>query len=209
LRSWAADTAALPSAGDPIPRNDYKTWSLFLITNPEWLLEQSNDKLSTLYKQFNIFGNAIGPDNLAVWFWSKEPRQNQAYNAAVDVTRSVAFCRRLKLKPSDGPYVLVMTQYPGKSVLIDYPNSFPNNSTNLLVIKLNGTDATATTRLLANLADSLVTEDLSSLHFKPSDYWDGWRKVFAKMSDTVVGLADKVTVDIDAGPIKTQIKLGP
>jgi hypothetical protein len=110
----AAETSALANPRDPIPRSDYKTWSLFLITNPEWLLDQSSDKLGTLYKQFNAFGKAIGPDNLAVWFWSEEPRDNQLYKA-VDVTRSVAFCRRLKLKPSDGPYVLVMTESRAKA----------------------------------------------------------------------------------------------
>jgi hypothetical protein len=94
-------------------------------------------------------------------------------------------------------------------VLNDYPNSFPNNSTNLLVIKLNGTDAVGTAHLLANLADGLVTEDLSKLRPKTDDYWGGWRKVFAKATDSVVGLASNVTVDIDAGPVKTQIKLAP
>jgi len=207
-RCLAADARALPSRGDPIPRQDYKTWSLFLTTDAEWLLDQSNDKVSTLYKQFTAFGDAIGPDNLAVWFWSERPEPEHLHKA-VDVTRSVAFCRRLKLKPSEGPYVLVMTEYPGKSVLDDYPNSFPDNSTNILVIKLNGTDAAGTARLLSDLADGLVTENLSKLRPKADDYWSGWRKVFAKVTDSVIGMSSKVTVDIDTGPVKTKIKLGP
>lgn len=205
-RCAAADTA-MPSQGEPIPQKGYKSWSLFLITNPEWLMDQSNDKLTALYQQFNAFGDAIGTDNLAVWFWAQPPQTNQMYKA-VDVKRSVAFCQRLKLKPSEGPYVLVMTEYPGKSVLSD-SSSFPTNTANLLVIKLNGTDAASTTRLLNDLVDGLVLEDLSKLRPKADDYWSGWRKVFGKVSDTVVGLSSKVTVAFDTGPVKTEIKLGP
>jgi hypothetical protein len=204
----AAQTSARVETGEAIPQERYKSWSLFLISNPEWLLDQSNDKLNALYTQFNVFGDAIGPDNVAVWFWSHPPELNQLHKA-VDVTRSVAFCRLLKLKPSEGPYVLVMTEYPGKSVVTDYPDSFPKKSSNLLVIKLNGTDAASTTRLLGDLVDGLVTEDLSKLRPKADDYWRAWRKVFGNVSNTVVGLSSKVTVAFDAGPVKTEIKLGP
>ena len=127
----------------------------------------------------------------------------------MDVVRAAAFCRQLKLKPSEGPYVLVTTTYPGKSVMDAYPDSFPKNGTNLLIMKLNGTDAAATGRLLNDLADRLVTEDLAALRPRPDDYWAGWRRAFGKLSDTVLGVASKVTVSVDAGPVTTEIKLGP
>ena len=179
-----------------------------MISNPEWLLDQSNDKLNALYNQFNVFGKAIGPENLAVWFWSQPP-ETGVLQKAVDITRSVAICKALKLTPSQGPYLLVMTEYPGPCILADYPDSFPKKSTNLLVIKLNGTDAASTTRLLGDLVDGLVAEDLSKLRPKTDDYWSSWRKVFGKVSAAAVGLSSKVTVAFDTGPMKTEIKLGP
>ena len=207
-RCAAPDAAELEGPDEPIPRGNYKSWSLFLITNPEWLQEQSNEKLETLYDQFGAFGRAIGQENVAVWFWLQKPQKGQ-FRKAVDVTRGVAFCQRLKMKPSEGPFVLVMTEYPGKSVLGTTPDSFPKSGTNFMVMKLNGTDAAATTRLLGELADGLVIEDLSKLRPKAEDYWSGWRKVFGKVSNTVVGLSSKVTVAFDAGPFKTEIKVGP
>jgi hypothetical protein len=209
-RCAAQDVKHLSNPEEPIPNQPYKSWSLFLISNPEWLLDQGNEKLRALFEQYEVFGKAIGPDNVAVWFSTQpqQPRQSKQFHKDVDVTRSVAFCRRLKLKPSEGPYVLVMTEYPGKSVLSDYPNSFPNDITKILVIKLNGTDATTTTRLLGDLVDGIVAADLSKLRPKPDDYWSGWRKVFGTVSDAVVGLANNVTVSFDTGPVKTEIKLG-
>jgi hypothetical protein len=192
---------------DPVPQATYKSWSLFLVANPDWLLEQSNAKLASLYDQFNAFGSAIGRDNLAVWFWSQQPRKDHL-REAIDTVRGAAICKLLKLKPSEGPYVLVMTTYPGECVMTDYPQSFPQSRTNLLIINLNGTDAAATGRLLNNLADKLVAEDLAALSPQRKDYWAGWRNAFAKLSDTVLGVASKVKVTVDSGPVKTEIKLG-
>ena len=75
-RLFAPVATALPSVETPLPKGpspqkSYKSWSLFLVTNPEWLLAQSDSKLDSLYEQFNAFGDSIGDDNLAVWFWSK------------------------------------------------------------------------------------------------------------------------------------------
>jgi hypothetical protein len=207
LRCLPQDTKELKTIEDPVPELQYKTWSLFLVPNPDWLLEQSDAKLGTLYRQFQAFGKAIGQDNLAVWFWSQKPQRGELRDA-MDTVRAAAFCKQLKLKPSEGPYVLVMTTYPGKCVMSDYPGSFPQSGTNLLVIKLNGTDATATGRLLADLADKLVAEDLAALHSKTDDYWAGWRRAFSKISGTVLDVANKVTITLDTGPVKTAIKLG-
>jgi hypothetical protein len=96
---------------------------------------------------------------------------------------------------------MVMTEYPGACVLSD-PNSFPANTANLLVIKLNGTDAASTTRLLGELVEGLVMEDLSNLRPKPEVYVDGWRRVFRRVNKSVVILTDKITVSFDAGPLK-------
>jgi hypothetical protein len=225
---------ALPSPGQPIPQLPstlaplapeaipnqfpnqrvssilqvgYKSWSLFLISSPEWLLRQTKEKMNALYEQFGIFGNAIGDENLAVWFWS-EPTLSGEDQRVVDVPRSVAICKRLKLKPSEGPYVVVMTEYPGQCVLTN-PDSFPKDSAPRLVIKLNGNDAASTAHLLGDLAEKLLTENLSKLQSKSDDYWNGWRNVFTKVSTLVIGLSSKVTVAFNTGPVKTEVKLGP
>jgi hypothetical protein len=208
VRSLAADTAVLPTPEEPIPEKHYKTWSLFVVANPDWLLDQSNDKLEGLYQRFNAFGRAIGRDNVAVWFWSETPKEGQ-YQKAVDVIRGAALCKQLNLKPSEGPYVLVTTTYPGKSVMTAFPESFPKSGTNLLIMKLHSTDAASTTKLLNDLTDKLVREDLAALQPKPEDYWAGWRRAFGKVSDSILGAASKITVSVDAGPIKTEIKIGP
>jgi hypothetical protein len=49
--------------GFSIPQAHYKSWSLFLISSPEWLLRQTNEKMSALYKQFRIFGSAMALDD--------------------------------------------------------------------------------------------------------------------------------------------------
>jgi hypothetical protein len=204
--SWT-HTQSLNSPSEPIPQKDYKSWSLFLISSPEWLLSQSKEQLKALHDKFQVFGNAIGPENVAVWFWSEAIRWD-SNEITVDVPRSVKICKSLKLKPSDGPYVVVMTKYPGQCVL-SKPDSFPENTTPPLVIKLNGNGAGSTTHLLGDLADKLLTENLSQLQSKPDDYWNGWRNVFTKLSTFAVGLSSKVTVDLNTGPMKTEIKLAP
>jgi len=82
------------SGNDPIPRENYKSWSLFLISSPEWLLRQSDDKLHQLYENFRVFGNAIGSDNVAMWFWSRKIiTASDDFREVVDVPRSIAFCK--------------------------------------------------------------------------------------------------------------------
>jgi hypothetical protein len=205
LRTYHTTAAQLTLQIDAIPQGRYKSWSLFLISNPEWLLQQSDDRLKALYNQFVAFGKAIGDENLAVWFLSDSPSSSEPQQA-VDVARSVAFCKRFKLNPSEGPYVLVLTKYPGACVLSD-PNSFPKDTSGAAVIKLNSSDAASTTRLLSDLVVKIDAEDLSKLH---SDaWWEGLRRVFTTVSTSVLGLSSKVTVVFNTGPVKTEIKLGP
>ena len=52
---------AVANPPEPIPQSPYRTWSLFLINNPQWLVTESNEKIKSLYDQFEAFGEAIGP----------------------------------------------------------------------------------------------------------------------------------------------------
>jgi hypothetical protein len=59
---------------------------------------ESNEKIKRLYDEFEAFGKAIGPDHVAVWFWSKNvARESVPFHEAVDVARSARFCEKLKL----------------------------------------------------------------------------------------------------------------
>src|SRR5262245_29698848 len=66
------DRAEVVRSTQEIPRGSYKTWSLFLICNPNWVQPDKSRDLENLYWRFRAFGDAIGPDNLAVWFWTKD-----------------------------------------------------------------------------------------------------------------------------------------
>ena len=191
----AQEPVPLFTPNSPIPKKFYKSWSLFLITSLEWVLPESNDKLKNLYDVFQAFGRAIGPDHVAVWFWSKDPNLERYYKA-VDVMRSAAFCTKLKLLPSKGPYILVTTEYPGPSILRSYPETFPNELKNFQVIDLNNVTASEVIRLLNDLADKLMTSDISEIDPYSEEYWRKWQRSFEAAKNTIITLSKKVTLKI-------------
>jgi hypothetical protein len=167
---------------EPIPREGYKSWSLFLVTNQSWLRQElapptgrypppvNADWVLDLYNRSRTFGRVIGNDHLAVWFWQKTTTlPNDASAAAnVDVERAIAFCEKLKLKPSAGPYLLFTTTYPDENTP---PSAFS-------VIEL-GPSAERISRLLTRLGDELVTEGMirESSFTQPTgtdDFWSAW-----------------------------------
>ena len=89
---------ALITPNSPIPELHYKSWSLFLISDADWILAEKNEKIKELYEQFERFGDVIGRNHLAVWFWSQDPRYDNFY-MAVDILRARAFCKKLELPP--------------------------------------------------------------------------------------------------------------
>lgn len=190
----------------PIPRA-YKSWSLFLVSNPEWLLDQKADQLQQLYRQFRAFGEAIGHDHVAVWFWSKEIREGKV-QPSVDLMRCSAISKRLKLKLSEGPHVVVTTDYPGECLLSD-PESFPERLTNYFVLKLNGTDSGRSARLLSKLATAVVDEKLPKLETQSSGFWQAWKRCFETIRDTLLDLTGDVKVEIKGGPVTVEMPLGP
>jgi len=50
---WSADLTAQDFAvvegKEPIPREPYKTWSIFLVTNQDWLVSENAERLRELY----------------------------------------------------------------------------------------------------------------------------------------------------------------
>ena len=138
---------------EPIP-SGYKTYSLFLICNPAWLDPAKSSGLTDLFHQFQAFGRSIGNDQAAVWFWKTTVQKGWENKFApadvIDVERGTEFCKAWKLKPSDGPYIVVTTGRPDETSL---QTGLPDNSA---VFKLGDMQPSNISALLAKLTDSLV-----------------------------------------------------
>jgi hypothetical protein len=185
---------------EAIPQEDYKSWSLFLICNPMWLLHENQERVRMLYERFKAFGEAIGPSHLAVWFWKGTPgTENPALPASVDADRSSQYCQRFGLLPSESPHVLVTTRYP------DLATS-PGDHKGQVTLKLYGTDADDITILLAKLADQLVVEGLQQTAIDSEAYWRAWERSVEKVLALLAEISKHVEVSLDTWIVK--VKLG-
>jgi len=199
----------ITSANQPVPERartgrPYKSWSLFLVCNPAWVLPESDGRLLALYENFRAFGMVIGPDHAAVWF--RVSRDNDK-RSLVDVLRSSAFCERLRLPPSQSPYIVVTTDYPGAGLLDTYPASFPAEPSAFAVIGLAGRDASDITRLLTSLADQLVLNKIRTRDVQKEEWWRSWERSYetwrASIVDTAKGLTFKIKTpffEVEAKP---------
>ena len=163
---------AVANPPEPIPQSPYRTWSLFLINNPQWLVTESNEKIKSLYDQFEAFGEAIGPNQVAVWFWSGKTQRD------VDVARSVEFCEKLKLPPSGGPYILVTSDYPGKGLMSDPSSFLPTPLKSYYTVSLNNKSADEIMPLLTRIADKVTADRLADLDSSSTGWWSGWQRSF-------------------------------
>ena len=151
---WLASPASgrqaaveLVSPVQKIPRDEFKTWSLFLVCNADWVAPERSADLANLYRRFQSFGDAIGPDNLAVWFWKRQvPLHDPKLAENVDVARSAEFCRALKKPPSQGPYLVVTSEYPEVKV-------FPSERA---IFELGNLQPKELSTLLGSLTDQLL-----------------------------------------------------
>jgi hypothetical protein len=132
-----------------VPREGYKTWSLFLICTPDWVGPDKSDDLANLYQRFTRFGDAIGDDNLAVWFWRRPiALHDSKLSENIDVRRSTEYCRTLMLKPSEGPFLVVTNEYPQLT-------TFPRDRA---VFSLGGLQPVELSKLLIGLTDQLLLQ---------------------------------------------------
>jgi hypothetical protein len=139
----------LVSPTEHIPRDTYKTWSLFLVCNPDWVAPEKSADLANLYHRFKSFGDAIGRDNLAVWFWKRKVAISDPRLAEnVDVARNAEFCRALGRAPSQGPYLVVTTAYPDVA-------AFPKEHA---IFELGGLQPADLAKLLNTLTDQLLLQ---------------------------------------------------
>ena len=155
---------------EPVPRNGFKTWSLFLVTNQDWLVPENAQRLWQLYNRSKAFGQVIGQEHAAVWFWKKDmPLQSPVLAENVDVERAVAYCKILGRKPSEGPYLVFTTTYPDEDAA---PGAYQ-------VITLEGKSADEISRLLLGVGDQLLMEGVvrgGTLQRPPEsdDFWSAW-----------------------------------
>jgi hypothetical protein len=195
----AAQAFVTVKGKQPIPREGFKTWSLFLVTNQDWLVPENTRRLQELYERSKAFGRAIGADHAAVWFWKADaPLSSQTLADNVDVERAVAYCGTLKLKPSDGPYLLFTAAYPDEKVA---PDAFH-------VFALDGKTAEEIGTLLATLGNQLVVDGVVqggrfAAEAGSDDFWSAWfdatRHTLARLGTRVRFLIRTPTFTIDGG----------
>jgi len=188
----------------PIPKGSYKSWSLFLVNNPQWVVAESNQKIMELYDRFQAFGRAIGRDHLAVWFWSQNNLQDSFYYKAVDVIRSASFCGKLKLTPSGGPYLFVTTDYPGAGLMNDSSTFLPTPPTNYYLVSLNDKSADEVMQLLTRVADNVTAERIADLNSDSEKYWGWWQKVWEGLRDFLKSRQMSVTIKTPVSDIRIE-----
>ena len=172
--------------------SDYESWSLFLICNPAWIVQSRDEGIGTLFDQYKAFGDAIGPRNLAIWFW-REPAPEPSAELT-DVSRSSEYCQRFKLLPSKSPYVLVTTQHPDAEEVGDY-----------FFVSLNGLDPEDSAELLAKLTDQLLVTGLDQAGLDASTRWQRSLAAALAVVSSVGSYFDQVSFTFNTGFFKAEI----
>ena len=136
------------SDDDPECCDGALSWSLFLVCNPAWFLEENQPNLRNLYTQFNAFSKVIGPTHLAVWFWKQNPSgwTPKVLGDVMDENRHNSYCTKFGLLPSESPHVLVTTLHPDSTEAV--------GDRKKVIVKLSGTNATGIQILLLKLTAS-------------------------------------------------------
>lgn len=205
-RSVAGQAFEMIAPTGQISREGYKTWSLFLVCNPDWLLPEKSSELFHLYWQFQVFGRTIGDDNLAVWFWKERAASDDPRLAEnVDVERSIRFCRELNLRPSLGPHLVMMHEYPDETAL-------PSER---MVFELGGLEAIEISRLLRRLTDELLLEgrvrpqevgEESAVPPVEREPVSSWIRFLEVAQRAIVGFGCRINVQIQTGLLSAQLR---
>jgi hypothetical protein len=183
----------------PIPQDRYQSWSLFLISNQDWLLPENHDKLKELIIRYKNFGDSTGPYHAAVWFCKGKDLFD------IDIERANLFCKKYGLRPSNGPYVIFTTEYPGEGIAQEYPNGFNALKKNYSKIKLNDLSPSIISDFLNELTDKIISNHLSDSTVGTSSFWNKLKQSFESMSDSLAKFGNKISLTIKAGPIEAKI----
>jgi hypothetical protein len=174
-------------------RFPYKTWSLFLICNPGWLVQNSDRGIGDLYTAFIVFGRAIGPDNLDVWFVNrKEVNNNLPSMQTTDIERMSTYCSKFGLVPSKTPQVVTVISHPDRKQV-----------GGVFVTNLNGS-ASGSVQSLTELTDELLKTGLDQSSLDHSY----WQTVASTLSSVMSGAScylNKVSFSIKTGVFNAEI----
>ena len=203
-------TAELVDPTAQIPRGSFKTWSLFLICNPDWVGPERSADLANLYRRFKPFGDAIGRDNLAVWFWKRRtPVDDPRLAENVDVARSAEFCAALGRAPSQGPYLVVTTAYPDIA-------AFPKERA---IFEVGGLQPAELAKLLTTLTDQLLLQgkvDAAMAKALGPNPGAGaaavppptslWIRLLEGARQSLIGIGCTVKLQIDTGLLSAELR---
>jgi hypothetical protein len=201
----AQATAELVSPTEQIPRGSFKTWSIFLICNPDWATPDKSVELASLYRRFKPFGDAIGRDNLAVWFWKRRvPVDDPKLADNVDVARGAEFCAALGKPPSQGPYLVVTTAYPDVA-------AFPKERA---IFELGGLPPADLAKLLNTLTDQLLLQGrvdaavaaASTGTAAPPQPPSLWIRLLEGARQSLIGFGCAVRLQIDTGLLNAELR---
>jgi hypothetical protein len=195
-----------------IPKS-FKTYSLFLICNRRWIEAAKFAELEQLYGQFQAFGRAIGHDNAAIWFFGLGETSAYHPDAAfaahmTDVERSAGFCRDWKLKPSEGPHIVVTDGYPDEKRLGPTPKG------NYAIYSLGNMSPSEIAGLLDKLTDQLIlsgkTEpstdgSLPKARARSEAPSSMWIRILASTQQTLNAFGCAWSLKVAAGPISAKL----
>jgi hypothetical protein len=185
----------------PKARRFFKTWSLFLISNPQWLSSDGDEQLRQLHGAYAGFARAVGPDHAAVFFWKKAPKIDGGklvgtdLAANIDADRCSMYARTLKLDISDSPHVVVMRTRPSPDASLG----------DRVILTLNGLLPSSTQELLTLLATQLISDHLDSIQLDSERYWLTWKDVLTKVYETLGRALPLTEVEITTGPVRWKL----
>lgn len=183
------------SDGQSISPN-YKTWSLFLICNTEWLAssDAAQNNMKDLYQAFGLFGKIIGRENLAVWFRKSATASNPSAADAYDADEASNYCVHYGLSANDSPHIVVTTTYPTKE----------GSRGNYYAISLNGLDSQNRLRLLNTIRDRIVMSDFRTAQFDSDRYWRGWIQILQDSAQVLGQVIPALKFTVDARAVKLE-----
>ena len=185
----------------PKTRRYFNSYSLFLISSPEWLGPDGSDQIAALYKAYEGFARAIGNDHAAVFFWKKAPKKVDGklvgadLAANIDASRCTEYEKAFKLDISQSPHVVVTKARPSPTGL----------TTDYIILQLNGLTPSSTGVFLTKLADQLVSDKLDQEELGSERWWLTWRDVVIKVYQSVSVLAGHSKVTIKGGPVEVEM----
>jgi hypothetical protein len=187
-----AQASAPVPGGRPIPDAGFKSWSLFLVCNPEWLTRSKKADLDSLHEQFRSFGETTGEYHAAVWFFRTDPTKA----SDLDTARMSEYCQRFGLVPSQGPHVIVTTVHPDRwrSARGDEPGD------GLIIVGFSRKSAKQIQAALNKLNYQIAANKLSQEEVDSQQYWLSWVDAFTKTCRWL----DKVKITVNAKAVKVE-----